>query len=309
MFRKLNTKTMLIALIVLLALVVGVNIIDRSNGDRTFKEYLVKAKPDDIDQIQLFPKSLKGKSIELKKNGEEWTISENGASFPADNNAIMGLIGSLNPLKAQSVVSSGADRWKTFDLTDSLSTRVKLMKGANVLADLLIGKFEMTSNQTAVSYARLVNDKVVYSVDGYLSLNVNRNMDSFRNRTVVEGNKSDWSKLSFTYPADSSFVLEKESEGKWHIGATSLDAANVDKFLDVLQNLAHSSFAAQLPPSTPIYTLKIEGSKLAQPIEVLGYMNGAGNLVVTSSQNKGNWFDGKELLVKVFPGKRQFLKK
>jgi len=64
-------------------------------------------------------------------------------------------------------------------------------------------------------------------VAGSLSMNVNRNIDSYRSHIVVEGNKTDWSKLEFTYPADSSFFLEKQSEGKWHIGIVDLNAEDL----------------------------------------------------------------------------------
>jgi len=164
----------------------------------------------------------------------------------------------------------------------------------------------MASSQSASTYARLADDNVVYSVDGFLSMNVNRNMDSFRSHNVVNGNKADWSRLEFTYPNDSSFVLEKQSEGKWHIGSEDANAADVDNFLNALQHLTHYKFAVQLPPSKPLFMLKITGSKLAQPIEVDGYEDGSGNVVITSSQNNGNLFDGKDLMAKVFPAKKVF---
>jgi hypothetical protein len=212
----------------------------------------------------------------------------------------------LNQLKPESVVSSNPERWKFFEVTDSLATQIKLFAGDKTVANLLVGKFELTSDRSANTYVRLSDDKVVYSVEGYLSMNVNRNFDSFRSRKVVEGSKADWSKLEFKYPADSSFVLEKQTEGKWHIGTTDADVASVDKFLDALQNLSHYTFSEEIELTQPVYSLKIEGSKLMAPIEVDGYLDGSGNLVVTSSLNQGNWFDGKDLMAKVFPAKKIF---
>ena len=309
MFRKLNTKTLLIALIVLLAVVVGIYISDQRNGERTFKGSLVQTDSEAIDKILLLPKSVKQKEIEFKRDGSNWRVSQNGTSYPADNAAILDLINSLNPLKTESVVSSNPNHFKDFDLLDSTATRVNLMQGTNVVADLLIGKLEMSSYQNVTTYVRLSNDKVVYSVAGYLSLNVNRDLDSYRNHAVIDGNKSDWSKLEFIYPADSSFVLEKQSEGKWHIGTVDIDAADVDKFLDQLQHLKNTKFAVSLPPSRPNFQLRISGNKLVAPIEVNGYTTGSENIVVSSSLNNGNLFDAKDLKEKLFPGKKLFLKK
>jgi hypothetical protein len=280
--------------------------LDQRNGERTFLESLVKTDSDKIDKIHLFPKH--GKEMELNKNGSTWTISHNGVGYPADNAVIKDLINSLNPLKTESVVSSNPIRYKDFELEDSTSTRVKLMQGSELIADLLIGKLEMSSNQNMSTFVRLVNDKVVYSVGGYLSWIVNRELDSYRSHVVIEGNKSDWSKLEFIYPADSSFVLEKQGEGKWHIGTVELNIADVDKYMDQLQNLNGTKFSAPLPPSNPIYTLRISGNKLPTQVEIKGYLDSSQNIVVSSSLNNGNLFDGKDLIDKLFPGKGRFTK-
>ena len=309
MFRKLNTKVLLIALIGLLAVVVCVYLLDRSTGERTFKESLVHTDSETIDKIKLLPKNGGHKGMEFEKNGNTWTVSQNGTSYPADNSAIMDLINSLNPLKTESVVTSNPNHFKDFDMSDSTATRVKLMKGSNVIADLLVGKFDISSGQKMNTYVRLFNDNVVYSVAGYLSMDANRELDAFRSHKIVEGNKADWSKLEFNYPADSSFILEKQSEGKWHIGMVDINSADVDKFLDPLQHLTNSKFSTHLPSSKPIYTLKISGSKLAVPVEVDGYSDTSGNLIISTSQNTGNLFEGKDFMDKVFPGKKLFLKK
>ena len=119
MFRKLKTKTLVISLIVLLAVVVGAYLMDQRNGERTFKASLVKTDSEAIDKILLLPKSVKQKEIELKKDGSNWSVSQNGNRYPADNSAIMDLINSLNPLKTESVVSSNPKHFKDFDIEDS----------------------------------------------------------------------------------------------------------------------------------------------------------------------------------------------
>ena len=306
MFRKLNTKTLLILLVGLLAIVGGVYLLDQRNGERTFKESLVNTDSEKIDKIHLVLKHVK--EMELTENGSNWTVSQKGVSYPADNAAIKDLINSMNPLKTESVVSSNPTRFKDFELEDSTATRVKLMQGSELVADLLIGKLEMSSNQNMSTFVRLANDKIVYSVAGYLSWNANRDLDSYRSHVVIDGNKSDWSKLEFIYPADSSFILEKQSEGKWHIGTAELNIADVEKYLDQLQGLNGTKFSAPLPPSNPIYTLRISGNKLAAQIEVKGYLDNSQNIVVSSSLNNGNLFDGKELMDKLFPGERRFIR-
>ena len=92
------------------------------------------------------------------------------------------------------------------------------------------------------------------------------------------------------------------------IGPMVADSAAVAGFLSGLQNLKHSTFAEDAPMGEALYKLKIEGNNMSGAIEIDGYAALNDKLTITSSQNKGNYFDGESLKEKVFPPKSNFMK-
>jgi hypothetical protein len=67
------------------------------------------------------------------------------------------------------------------------------------------------------------------------------------------------SKVSFQYPADSSFVLEKK-DSVWSVKGRLVDNNKVDAFLREFSYRSETSFADDYqPPSNPQYVIKFEG--------------------------------------------------
>ena len=212
MFRKLNLKTILILFAVLLVLVVGVNIIDSQKNERTFKDDLVEVNADDVTQILLYPKSAKGKEIKLEKENDSWQVIKDEKKYPADNGSVSSIINELNRIKPASVASTSDQRWKQYEVSDSLGTRVILKNNSKTLADLIIGKMSFSQQRQATSYVRLTNDKVVYGVDGYLPMTFNRDLNSFRNKNVADVKKNDLTRLTLTTRTTALSPLRKATK-------------------------------------------------------------------------------------------------
>ena len=306
MFRKVKIKILLSVFVVLLALVVLVQIIDARKGDRTFKKELVNVNADDVTSIQIAPKISGGEVITLKKDNDNWkVVSKDGEVYGADKGVASNLINTLNRIKPESLVTASKDKWKQYDVTDSLGTNVKLLKGSDVLADVYVGKFSFSQPRKMTSYVRLASDKEVYGVDGFLSMTFNRELDSFRDKTVISSSKIDWVKLQYTYPADSSFTLAKMGD-KWQVDGVAADSASVASYLSTLAHVTGSEFAETKPSGTATHILRIEGNNMMTPVEVKGYYQDTENIIVESNQNPGAYFDGKNLMEKLFPPKRKF---
>jgi len=191
-------------------------------------------------------------------------------------------------------------------VTDSLGTEVKLFSGSNLLADLIIGKFSFSQPQKMTSYVRLKNEKEVYGIDGMIGMSFNRNMNAFRDRTLISSFSSGWSELTFSYPADSSFVLEKTGDN-WIIDGQPADSASVAEYLNSVSNLNDSRFADSDAIKNLILThsLVIAGVDGADPVEIKGYFSDEDNFIVESRQNEGNFFNSKELAEKIFVSKQK----
>ncbi len=299
MFRKINSKILISIFVVLLALVVLVELIDSRKGNRTFKNELVNVEAAEVTSLELYPKAVNGNLIRIFLENEKWKVESDGKTYNADGPNVTRMIAELNEMKPKSVAATSKDKWEQFEVTDSLGTRVKLMKGSDVLADVVIGKFSFQQPRTTTSYVRLTDDKEVYGVEGMLAMSFNRNLNSFRDRTIIKSNKADWTKLTFSYPADSSFVLEKR-DNKWMIGDMQADSAKVAQYFTRIANLTDGSFVNEKPVIAPTHRLSIEGNNMMQKVEVIGYYSDPEHFVMESNLNPDTWINSKTTAEKVF---------
>ena len=292
MFRKINFKILTTIFVVLLIVVVFIEIIDSRKGNRTFKSDLVEVVADEVTSIELYPKVTDGSLIKLFKENEEWKVESEGSKYNADQSSANRMIAELNTMKPKSVAASNKDRWEQFEVTDSLGTRVKLFKGTDLLANVIIGKFSFSQPRNMTSYVRLNGEKEVYGVDGMLGMSFNRNLDAFRDQTVINSNKTDWKRLSFIYPADSSFVLERMGD-QWMTDGIKADSASVVQYFNKISNLTESNFAKNKPAIPSTHRLIIEGNNMMQKIEIAGYLLDEGTCILETNQNPGTYFNSK----------------
>jgi hypothetical protein len=299
MFRKINNKILVTVFVVLLAIVVVVELMDSRKGNRTFKNDLVEANADNVTSIEIYPRAANGKLLKIYKENDNWKVESDGNKYNADASTAIRLISQLDELKPKSVAATSKDRWKQFEVTDSLGTRVKLLNGDDVVADIVIGKFSYSQPRNTTSYVRLTNDKEVYGVEGMLPMSFNRDINAFRDRTIIKSNKNDWTKLTFSYPADSSFVLEKKAD-KWMIGDMEADSSKVVLYFSQIAGLNDGSFAKEKPVIAPTHRLTIEGNNMMQKVEIVGYYSDPDNFVLESSANPDTWFNSAAAAKKVF---------
>ena len=307
MYRKINIKLLAVIFVVLLVLAVLVEMIDMHKGNRTFKQELVKVNADEITAIEVDAKSAGGKPVTLKKENDVWQVEADGKTYRADQSAASSMISQLNEMKPKSLATTDKDRWEEFEVTDSLGTRVKLFKGNDLLADVIFGKFSYSQPQTMTSYVRLAGEDDVYGVNGMLGMSFNRNANSFRDKTLTDSKFSDWIKLTYSYPADSSFTLEKVND-KWMIGNEAADSASVVQYLRSIARLNDSKFAVNNPTGQPTHQLKIEGNNNMEPLEITGFYTDADNFVLGTSQNQGTYFNDPTNAKKVFTSVKKLLK-
>src|SRR6187401_3032741 len=92
MFKKLNTRTLIIILIVLGAIVAINKYRQSRGGENTFNEEFIKIDTATITQILIYPKVEKGKEIKLTKTGISWELSNDKVKTAADTNAVKQLV-------------------------------------------------------------------------------------------------------------------------------------------------------------------------------------------------------------------------
>ncbi|MFA7490034.1 MAG: DUF4340 domain-containing protein [Mariniphaga sp.] len=307
MYRKANIKQLTVIFFSVLILVVLVEWIDSRKGNRTFKKDLVKVESGEISAIEIYPRVVHGERIRLFRENDLWMVESGGEKFKADRTIASSLVNDLNQATPENVVAIGKDRWDSYEVTDSLGTRVKLFKGEDVVADLIIGKFNFSQPRKMTSYIRLAGEKEVYGVNGMLGMSFNRNSNTFRDKTVISSNTTDWRRLIFNYPADSSFMLGK-SDSSWTIENQPADSTEVVNYFNAIRNLTDSRFAEMKPEISASHQLRIEGDNQMEPVEITGFYLDEDNFILESNQNRGNFFNSPDLAKKIFVPRSKFIK-
>ncbi|HJX72171.1 MAG TPA: DUF4340 domain-containing protein [Bacteroidales bacterium] len=323
MYKKLNLKTLAIVLVILIAAAAAVYLSDSRKGERSFRAQLVDADTSKITTIVIYPKAEKEKAIELKKESDGWKVISGTNSYQADEMMVKNMMTLLAGLKPQRLAATEKSRWAEFDVTDSAATRVKLYTGKKLATQLYVGRFSYQPPQnqypynygqqgTMSTFVRLANENSVFSVEGFLGMSFGRSVNDFRKKVVTRFNEEDVSRLSFTYPADSSFALVKEGN-RWTINGLVCDSASVAGYINALSMLHSSYFVDDQKPldDRSDLTLNIEGNNFATPIVVKAFESDTTiRYIISSSLNEGAYFSGKDndLANKIFVSKNRFLK-
>jgi hypothetical protein len=313
MFKNISSKNLLIIFVILLVIAVFFIYYDSSHEVRTFKKDIVNIDTSAVTAISIYPKTTNHKEVRLFKEGNYWEVRlENNKSAPAEESKIKNLLNQLVELKANSVAAQEESKWDEYQV-DSTGTRVKVFEGNDNTLDIILGKFSYRQPRSMASYVRVKGDENVYEVNGFLEFAFNQKPNYFRNSTIVNDDFSTWEKLTYIYPADSSFRMVKDTSGYWTINNVRTDSAKTANFLRTLSHTSGSEFIDDPDRSLlgkANYTLTIESSAagLGGAITVSAYSD---QLIIHSSQNPDSYFDGNtnSIWEKIFVGKNYFLRK
>lgn len=322
MSKRFNNKTLFIVFAVLLAIFLLSKVLDFGKNDRNFRTDLVNIDTAQVTAILLYPKEDTS-AIKLVKENDQWQAQKGGITAQADPQAVEGLLSTLLSLKPQRLASRSQEKWNTFEVTDSLGTRVKVMNNEQVIADLLIGKLslqQMTTQQNmppmqqqqpkATSYVRLADEDEVYAVDGFLTTAFNRSFNNWRDRTFLKLAEDQVTKISFSYPADSGFVAVK-ADSIWKVGEAQVDSTQIVNYLSRLSSLNSADFADDFSAEgkQPQFKAIIEGDNLAQ-VSIEGYLSDS-SFVLRSTQKPDIFVksDSVGLFSQVFVGEEELLAK
>ncbi len=323
MFHKLNLKTLVIILAVLVAIYVIASMV--GGNDRTFRSEIVKVDTAHVTDIYI--SILKDKAeISLKKTGgpENWEVSSNGSSFVADPNIVKNILSQYVDMKPERIAATSKDKWTQFEVSDSAGTHVILKDGSSELANVWVGKFSYSQPPAQAqqqnpyqqqrgkmtSFVRVNKEDEVYAVDGFLKMTYQKDINSYRQKSLVNVNKDDLTRLVFTGPGFSSFSLTK-NDTKWMINGVMADSAKTMRYLNKIAKLSSSDFlpATALKTGDATYKLTVEGNNFS-PVEIKAFPSDTLlKYVVTSSANSGAEFNGGKgkLFEKIFVDQTEFL--
>lgn len=308
---KKSRNQLLAIFVVLLLAVVAVQVNKNKKGERSFKAELLDFDTEEVVSISLQKQSGDQQSFSIRLENEKWIINANEKSYDADSDLIKNMINELADLKAVQKVAAKKDKWGDFDVTDSSGIRVIVNNDHKVIGDIYIGRFSYNQNtRKPKTYVRLNKEKDVFAVEGYLSMTFNRDLNGLRDKSVFRGNKNDFTRITVSYPADSSFTLIKEESG-WMINGVAADSVQTSNYLGSLAYLTGTEFRDDLEATelsgSPI-SIILEGNNMVS-VEIKAIRGEDGRTALVSGANPNSVFNGDtgDLFNKIFVGPGKFL--
>lgn len=265
-----------------------------------------------VTEFVIIPAKAMNEEIRVVRS-EGWKLKRGSEILRAEQGIASNTMRMLMGLRPDRVVSKKKGKWNEFQVGDSTGTHVKLMAGNKVMTNLWIGRSGFTQSPgqqyggKSFTFVRLDGDDEVFAVEGFLDAQFNRRFDDWRDKSFLRLQRDSVDKVSFRYPADSSFVLEKRM-GTWMIGNQPADGAAVTAFLGGLEYKNMGSFALQAPAGNADIVVTLgNGNKQVGLIEA---WYGMGNWIVRSAHQPDIFFSTEAGAMKdITWGKKKLLLK
>ncbi|MFB6231030.1 MAG: DUF4340 domain-containing protein [Salinibacter sp.] len=230
-------------------------------------------------------------SIRLERADGTWSVAptDTAATYPASTQAVQRLLRRLPSLEVGAVATRQPDKHPQYGV-DSTGTKVTML-GADgqTLGQLIVGRTQMQRpssggqgqspmqrmrrrrGMTPVTYVRTPDKPDVYSVEQSLNSLVERGLEAWRNKTIWTLDRSNIQRVKFSYPADSSFTMQRvvqkdttagsaETAGTWVSAGDTLDTSEVSSLLRELSSPEADGFAENTSPSAAgdtLYTVQL----------------------------------------------------
>ncbi|MCB0809221.1 MAG: DUF4340 domain-containing protein [Flavobacteriales bacterium] len=311
MFNKVGTKALLLVLVVLAGLYLLADRYSLRSQDRTFRQYVVQVDTGAVVGLTLHPRSMEGEPLHLSRTEEGWSVTgPEGRAYRADAALVHGILGQVAMLPAERMIGGILLVGERHELTDSLRNRAvfHLVDGDSVVLD--IGRSTFAPSGTGSwTYVHVPGEKDVFATPGTLQMEADRALTDWRPTQLVRGEATDLVRLTFTFPGDTGYVMERRGQD-WLIDGQPCDGGRVERFVESLVRSKARGFQddADVTGVQPSHRLTVVDTTRSTPIVVTVYPWNGG-FVVTSTQNPGEvmTFDAFRELPRMFREKSAFL--
>jgi len=294
--KKLSNKILLGGLIGLLALFAGLRLFRSPGLESNLRKELVQLDTATISEIRILPSKEHIEELSLRRQGNAWKVKRGNRIESVNKATLTSMLASLVSLNAQRMVSRKKEKWQDYNVGET-STHVSVYEDGNKVADFHVGKLGFVQNNEggfggAYTYVRLSDEVEVYAVEGFLESTFNNSFADFRDKTFLNLEKDAITKISYRYPLDSGFVVEKR-DSIWFVGNERVDPSKVDNLLSQFSSKYLTEFVDGFLPSTPAnVTIQVDG-KSGSLVTIEIWKKDESEWIVNSLVQKGVYFSTK----------------
>jgi hypothetical protein len=225
---------------------------------------IVKINPADVSQLTIKQKE----PVTLKKTNGKWQITE-PKSYPADQEAVAGVLSTLSGLNADRVVEEKASDRKQYGLNPA---QVELdISGKEGTRQLLLGDDTPAGGDV---YAALATDPRVFTIASYNKSSLAKTLNDLRDKSLLTLSADKVSRVELLKKGED-LELDRTKDG-WQIlkpSSSLADSAAVNALVSALTSArmdltATADAATAFARATPLATAKVTGDAGVQTLEV-----------------------------------------
>ena len=234
----------------------------------------------------MYPNGLSGSQYELIKEGTQWKAKNDQMEVPASNKEVKSILVLLENLPTKQLISKSKDRQTDYELNEDTGKFVEVYSGINLLENLVVGRFNFNqATRQSVSYARLAEEDDIYAIDGFLSMTLVKDFNTFRNKNL--GAFDPLEVQSFTFTNEGNMLIyEKKEGGTWQSSSgMTIDSSKMASYLNKIKNATGKDFLdGYQPQGNPNASLKLEVAGRSLPWQV-DYFHEGDNRIFKSAEN------------------------
>jgi Domain of unknown function (DUF4340) len=225
---------------------------------------ILKVNPADVTQLVIQQKE----PVTLKKTDGRWQITE-PKPYPADQEAVAGVLSTLSGLNADRVVEEKTSDRKQYGLDPAqveLDTSVR-----NGTQQLLLGDDTPAGGDV---YAALATDPRVFTIVSYQKSSLAKSLNDLRDKSLLTLSSDKVSRVELLKKGED-LELDRTKDG-WQIlkpSSSPADSSAVNALVSTLTNArmdlsTTTDAAAAFAQATPLATAKVTGDAGVQTLEV-----------------------------------------
>jgi hypothetical protein len=225
---------------------------------------IVKINAADVSQLIIKQKEL----VTLKKTNGKWQITE-PEPYPADQEAVDGVLSTLSGLNADRIVEEKASDRKQYGLDPA---QVELdVTGKNGTRQLLLGDDTPAGGDV---YAALATDPRVFTIASYNKSSLAKTLNDLRDKSLLTLSADKVSRVELLKKGED-LELDRTKDG-WQMlrpSASPADSTAVNALVSTLTSAkmelsSTSDAAAAFARAAPLATAKLTGDIGVQALEV-----------------------------------------
>jgi hypothetical protein len=305
MFRNVKNIRLIAILAVLMLIYIGLKLFKNTTRSKSFREELVVIDTTKVNRVVI---TKSGDPFEVIRENNQWKVTIPGnKKVDATHTSVNNALASLLRIKPDRIATRDPEKWIDYQV-DSAGTRVQVFENNDNVLDLILGRFGVHGQQQFHTFVRLYQDDEVYAANNFMGISFPSDPNGFRNSRFLQIVSDSITQVTFNYPADSAYVMNKSDV--WYIGDIPADSAKTASFLSGLRYVNGSDFVDDVEPAAlinPTLSVIIKSSDLSEDVLLEAYSHPKYGYIMHSSYNTKAYFSDENLMTKVFKSKSEFL--